>query len=135
MRCLLVGGDEGPDGGSADTSVDTRSVGLSAALTPRDKADKGLGGVDNRTSRVTLAGVLATSCETSTDHVGGDGVAGVDGLVLRSASRTINDWHADLEKVGGERVTALGSGAPGCELASFGLREANHDASLTIQQQ
>jgi hypothetical protein len=55
MLYLQVGRDERPDDGRANASVDTRSVRLSAALTPGNKTDQSLGGVDNGASRVTLA--------------------------------------------------------------------------------
>lgn len=79
---LRVGLDEGVDSGGSDPSVNTRSAGLSTALTPRNKTDEGLGGVDDGASRVTLARVLSTSFQTSTEHVGRDDVAGVQRLVL-----------------------------------------------------
>lgn len=115
---LRVGGDEGADRGGTNTGVDTRSVGLSATITPGNETNEGLGGVDNGASRVTLARVLSTLGKTSTEHVGGDLVAGVDGLILRGTSGAGNYRDADLAESGRKRRSARGSGSPGSESVS-----------------
>lgn len=102
---LQVGGDEGQDGGGANTSVDTGLSSCGAALAPGDETDQLLAGVDDGAAGVTLAGVLATGGKTSADHVGGDG----RGAVVGTAGGAGNDGHINLLESGGQ------SGATGRE--------------------
>jgi hypothetical protein len=93
---------------STDVAVDTGVAGLGAALAPGDDTDKGAGGVvADGTTRVTLAGVLATLIEASAEHGVGD-LAGAVGRVARVAA---DDGDGDLEEVLGD-AAALGGGAP-----------------------
>lgn len=94
---------------AADASVDTRSIGGSASLAPRDNTDQNTGArVDERAARVTLAGVLATSGETSADHV----VSDSRGSVRGAAGSTGHDGNIDLPEGGGKSRAAGGGGAP-----------------------
>lgn len=99
---------------SGGASVYAREVGLSAAIAPRNETNEGLGGVDNRTARVTLARVTATSSKTSTEHVVGDGRGSVGGAA-RGAG---DDRDGDLvESVGAaatlSKSTPSGDGRSG----------------------
>jgi hypothetical protein len=100
---LQVGSDEGTESSLADVGVDTRCVGCSAAITPRNSAKKDLGGlVDDGAAGVALARVLSTLRQTSTEHLGGNGRCAVGGLA--GAARDNRD--VDLEEVDGERLAA-----------------------------
>lgn len=105
-RRLQVGVNESAE--STDTSVDTGSVGSGATLTPGNNTNEGLGRVDKRATRVTLARVLATGGKTSADHGGGDGGSSVVGL----ASGTGDDGDGDLAQVNGKAGATGGGGAP-----------------------
>ena len=66
-----VGINEGKE--SANTSVDTRLASLSTAITPGNDTNKLAGRrVDERATRVTLAGVLTTGSNTGANHVVSD---------------------------------------------------------------
>jgi hypothetical protein len=93
---------------AANASVDTRSVGLSTTLTPRNNTNNSVGSVNNGTTAVTLASIATTLGETSTEHVVGDGRS----TVLGSAGSTRNNGNGNLEKVGGAVSTALRGSSP-----------------------
>lgn len=92
---------------STNASVNTRLSSLSTALTPRNKTDKSLAGVNNGASRVTLARVLATRRNTSAEH----GVSDLADGVVVAASSARDDGHVDLAQSGG-RGSARGGGSP-----------------------
>lgn len=103
LRRVLV--DEGEEVG--DAGVDTGEVRPGAAVAPRNDTDKSLGGIDERAARVALARVLSTRGLTGADHVGGDGLGGVQ----RLAGGARDNGHADLEERAGDTAT-LASSAP-----------------------
>lgn len=89
----------------ANVGVDAVESGTGAALTPGDNTDEGAVN-DEGTTRVTLAGVLATLLEAGADHVLGDAatVGGVAGLA-------VHDGDGDLLELGGA-AAALLEGTP-----------------------
>lgn len=102
---LQVGVDERAE--RANARVHTRLASLGTALTPRNKANEGLGRVDNRTSRVTLARVLATSSNAGAEHV----VRDLADAVVVAAGSARDDGNVDLAESGG-RGTVFGQSSP-----------------------
>lgn len=101
--------DEGANLAVGDVGVDTGLASAGATFAPRDNTNDLVVG-DERTSTITLAGVLATLLKTSADHAAGDlvgvvvaaGAAGDDGdgdvlkgirviLALRERTETRNN--------------------------------------------
>ena len=101
----------------ADASVDARLAGLSAALTPGNGADEGLGGVYNGAAAVALARVLASGRDTGAPHVVGD----LRDAVLVPAGGASNDGNVNFAESSGAG-SALGGGSPGVLLAWFQSR-------------
>jgi hypothetical protein len=93
---------------STNTGIDTRLVGTGTSITPRDSTNDGVRAVDDGTTAVTLARVLATGSNTSTEHLVGDG----GGTVLLSAGSTRHNRDRNLQKVDGSRASTLGGSTP-----------------------
>jgi hypothetical protein len=104
LRGPAVGVDPRDEG--ADTGVDTRVVGTSASLAPRDDTEKLAGRVDDRAARVTLASITSTTRVASAEHGRGDVTA-----VLAVAGAAGDNGHGDLAE-GSNDAAALAGGAP-----------------------
>jgi hypothetical protein len=122
---LSVAVDEGAE--STNAGIDTRLVGTSTSVTPRNSTDDSVGAVDDGTTAVTLARVPATGSNTSTEHLLGDGGS----TVLLSAGSTRDDRDSNLQKVDGSSGSALRGSAPGWELV-YGVLDIREQ--LTSQQ-
>jgi hypothetical protein len=101
---LIVLSDERQNSGEA--GVNTRVVGISASIAPRNNTNERLSAVDNRATGVTLARVL--SALASAEHAGGDGAGAIVGV----AGGAGDNRDADLEQVDGEGGTAGRSSSP-----------------------
>ncbi|KAJ3535479.1 hypothetical protein NM208_g7117 [Fusarium decemcellulare] len=107
VRHLSVGVDERAK--AANAGVDTRKVRAGTSITPRDNTDESAGrGVNERTTAVTLARVLATRLKASADHVGGD----LGSAVLGTAGSARDNRDSDLPQADGKAAATLGSGTP-----------------------
>lgn len=103
-RLYQVGVDEADK--VAQSSVDTSEAGLGTALAPGNNTLEDAVGIDDGAAAVALAGVLAALGQAGAEHVVGDDA------VLGLASGAGDDGDGDLVESGGERVGALGGGAP-----------------------
>lgn len=90
MTTLLA--DEVADLAVGNVGVDTGLASTGTAVAPRDNTDDLVVG-DERTSTVTLAGVLATLLKTSADHAAGDLVG-----VVAAAGAAVDDGNRDVLK-------------------------------------
>lgn len=103
---LQVAGDEGRK--STNPGVNTRLASLSTSASPRNDTDKRLGRVNNGATAVTLAGILATSSQTGTEHA----VSDRSSRVVVAASGASNNGYINLAERGGSILAALGLVAP-----------------------
>jgi hypothetical protein len=94
---------------AANSSVNSREVGLGATLAPGDNANQSAaGGVDDGTAAVSLARVLATLSQASTEHVGGDSRS----TILGSAGCARDNRDGDLPQVDWDGGSAIRSNTP-----------------------
>lgn len=78
-----------------NSSVDTSVTSLSTTLTPGNSTLQNTSGsIDDWSTRVTRAGILATCSISCTPHVGGNSGC----TVLSLAGSTGDDWNRDLSQ-------------------------------------
>lgn len=111
ITILQVAGDERRK--CTNPRVYTRLSRASTTASPRNNANKSLGRVHNRAAAVTLARVLTTAGDTSTEHA----VSDCRSRIVVAASSAGNDRHINLAESGRRVLTTFGLVSPGSGLA------------------
>lgn len=94
----------------AEAGIDSSEAGASAASAPGNNTDEGVA-VNDRATRVTLAGVLATRIDTGAEHGLGD-VAAVSAVAHGAG----HDGDIDALELIGKAAATLREVAPGVSL-------------------